>query len=195
MSAASSIVAIDRIAPRQCLKCTVIYPGLEAHAMFRANADSRRGQMHLAAQPRHVTCIACELTTRTQEKIRDRWRSKANDTISRHAKRLGITRHRLITEFGWHPDLIAHDLEHAYSNSCCYCDGGYAEMPNGLADLTIDVIDPGAPPYYRTNAQPCCATCNREKHQTPPHLWAAKLAGWDRWKRAHLAWPEGSLFA
>lgn len=192
MSAATTMVDIDRIAPRQCNRCLVIYPGLEAQAMFRL--DRARRQVHLATETRHATCIACELTERTRINAANRWLAKARTTIAHHAKRFNISRQRLTTEFGWRPELIAHDLEHAYANSCCYCDGRYEEMPNGLADLTIDIIDPTAPPYYRTNAQPCCATCNREKHRTPPHLFAAKLAGWERWRRAHDSWPEGSLF-
>lgn len=188
----SAMVEIDRIVPRQCNRCLVIYPGLEAIAMFRRNADSRPSAL---SRGYHATCIACELTERTRTNAANRWLTKARHTIAHHAKNFKIPARRLIAEFGWRPELIAHDLEHAYANSCCYCDGRYDQMPNGLADLTIDIVDPNAPPYYRTNARPCCATCNREKHRTPPHLFAAKLAGWERWRRAHDSWPDGSLFS
>jgi RNase P subunit RPR2 len=180
-----SITELDQIRPRQCRRCLVLYPGLEAVAMFRRKTTDQV----------HLVCIACELTERTRINAANRWLAKARATIAHHAKRFNIPQRRLINDFGWRPDLVAHDFEHAYANSCCYCEGRYDEMPNGLADLTIDIVDPGAAPYYRTNARPCCATCNREKSRTPPHLFAAKLAGWERWRRAHIAWPEGSLFS
>lgn len=190
-----SLADLDGHPSRRCIRCGTTYPGLEAEAMFRLNPHDRRrrGQVHLSTT-RKATCIACELTERTRRNAANRWLAKANASIAHHARRLGIPRERLRTDFGWKPELIAHDLEHAYANCCGYCDGRYDEMANGLADLTLDIVNPEDPPYYRTNVSPCCLTCNREKGRTPPHLFAAKRTGWERWRRNHAAWPEDSLF-
>jgi hypothetical protein len=59
-------------------------------------------------------------------------------------------------------------------------------MGHGLADITLDVIDPAAAPYYGTNTKWACQTCNREKGTTPPALWGAKLNAWRQWEK----WQE-----
>jgi hypothetical protein len=54
-------------------------------------------------------------------------------------------------------------------------------MGHGLADITIDIVNPREPPFYDTHVKHCCGTCNKEKSQTPPELWARKLICWDQW--------------
>jgi len=88
-------------------------------------------------------------------------------------------RHR----YGWDIDRMAHDLLHTHENTCPYCWQPFSEMEHGLADVTLDVVDPDAEPHYRTNTRWCCASCNREKGRTPPHDWAVKLACWERWRQ------------
>jgi hypothetical protein len=55
-------------------------------------------------------------------------------------------------------------------------------MGHGLADLTLDIIDPTKDPYYSTNVKWVCATCNKEKQRTPPEHWGAKLVAWQMWR-------------
>jgi hypothetical protein len=55
-------------------------------------------------------------------------------------------------------------------------------MTHGLADVTIDVIDPAKEPFYSTNTRPCCMTCNRAKHDMSPEDWAKRLLGWRLWR-------------
>ena len=66
-------------------------------------------------------------------------------------------------------------------------------MPNAQWQVTMDIIDPEKPPHLEINAQPCCQTCNREKSNTSPELWARKLRAWAEWEahqRTRTAPPE-----
>jgi hypothetical protein len=77
---------------------------------------------------------------------------------------------------------VAHILEHAFDNTCVYCREPYKNMENAQWQVTIDIIDPRKAPYLATNVQPCCQTCNREKSNTDPELWARKLQAWAGWE-------------
>jgi hypothetical protein len=55
-------------------------------------------------------------------------------------------------------------------------------MDNAQWQVTMDIIDPRKAPYLATNVQPCCQTCNREKSNTDPELWARKLQAWAGWE-------------
>lgn len=133
-------------------------------------------------------CIGCEQSTRDATKGESRWRAKARDALNRHADRfiadgLAVDRADFATRYGWDVGRMAHEAEHAYSNGCGYCGHRFQEMGHGLADITLDILDPTALPFYATNVKWCCATCNREKARTPTAVWGAKLACWAKWRR------------
>lgn len=157
---------------KHCRQCGLDFPEEE---FFRRTST----RMHLR---RMAVCIGCETTRRTEEKERDRTMVKARDTIRRHAARLRVSVETLSERFGWMPAQIKHDIEHAAKNGCPYCHRSFASMGHGLADITIDIIDPAKPPFYTTNTKIACQTCNREKAKTAPETWAGKLICWARWE-------------
>lgn len=183
--------------PRKtCTRCGGSY---REDVFFRHDSNANR---HTRVTVRAI-CIGCEQKARDAEKQRNRFPAKARAAISSHARKFvkkGILQvaEELTTVFGWDPKALAHDFEFAYNNGCAYCRRKYSTMGHGLSDLTIDILDPDALPYYSTNTKLCCSTCNKEKGQTPPHLWAAKLIEWAKWeaRQIFLAGKEwiGPLF-
>ena len=131
---------------------------------------------------RRSVCVGCLQTGRDYEKQRNRFRVKARNTIRSHAARLKISKEELTKKFGWTIDRVEHLMRHAWENTCAYCWRPFKELPHGLADLTIDVIDPFRDPHVETNTTICCSTCNKEKQRTPPGEWSEKLRSWRIWK-------------
>ena len=161
-----------------CPRCGTHYPADVAEVMF---ARHRRALgIHRA---RHSVCIPCEQTRRDDKKRARRWLTKARDTLKNHAKNYDLSPEAFGARYGWDVERIAHDLEHAYANTCCYCWNPYAEMGHGLADVTLDIEDPDDPPYY-ANTTPCCITCNRAKARLTKDQWARRLQGWRLWRQA-----------
>lgn len=179
---------------KRCPRCGVVYPPDEAAAFFTLN-----GSEHSTTRRRRI-CQGCEVTARTQAKLRCRSVLKAADTRRRHAKKWidrGDVRNvrDFGRRFGWEIKQMAHDIDHAHRNGCPYCFQLFSTMPHGLADVTLDIVDPEDEPDYRTNTRWVCQSCNREKARTPPALWGAKCRAWARWRAEHAAdWPQGSLF-
>jgi len=163
---------------QQCRKCRGWF---DQQAFFRKNPDNR-SRAHISAREFRVICIGCETTARTELKNADSWLAKARSTIRRHASRYKKTTKEFVRLYGWDAPRIAHILKHAFDNTCPYCREMYATMPNAQWQVTMDIIDPSKQPYLETNVQPCCQTCNREKSNTPPELWARKLRAWAVWK-------------
>jgi 5-methylcytosine-specific restriction endonuclease McrA len=132
-------------------------------------------------------CRPCEQTARDGKKVSNRWAVKARDVIRRHAVRLGTrwqdikTPDDLIRIYGWDAERLAHDAEFQYANGCNYCGHPYREMGHGLADITLDVQDPDARPFYRTNTKWCCQTCNRRKGNTSPDAFEADRQIYECW--------------
>jgi hypothetical protein len=141
-------------------------------------------------------CIGCELSARTRKAQANRIRKKAGNARTRHAHtyrerqipgRFVLpsyvrTSEDFYREYDWDTDQMAHDIEHASQNGCPYCWQLFSTMEGGLKNITLDIVDPRLPPYYRTNVRWCCNTCNREKQRTPPDLWGAKLSMWKLWR-------------
>jgi hypothetical protein len=100
---------------------------------------------------------------------------KARDTIRRHTRRLGVG---LTGRYGWLALRIAELMKRSYEGACAYCMRPYRGMGHGLHDITLDVIDPRAAPYFATNVTFCCRTCNLEKGTMTPVQWAERLAYW-----------------
>lgn len=171
----------------KCRKCGLVAHGAdEIEAAFRSTS----GAHACAPARRRAVCRLCEVTARTEEKRANRWRAKARGALNRHAdkyadKGLIASRAEFAERFRWDVDRMARDLEHAAAHDCVYCHNAYSEMGNGPADLSFDVMDPDADPYYETNVTICCQTCNREKGQTPKRLWGPRLAFSARWRSWH----------
>ena len=160
---------------QQCLRCAGWF---DQEAFFRKNPGGRKA--HICAY--RAVCIGCEITARTDDKKKDPWFAKARSTIRRHAARYRKTTKEFVRLYGWDTVRIAHILKHAFDNTCPYCRETYAGMPNSQWQVSVDIIDPSKPPFLETNTQPCCQTCNREKSDMPPELWARRLRCWAEWE-------------
>jgi hypothetical protein len=168
-----------------CQTCGTTYPADVAEMFFRRGWSSR------IRDERRRVCIGCEQTLRDERKRLCRAKTKAHDTIANHANKYGMRKADFARKYGWDADRIAHDVEHAYENTCNYCWRPYAEMEHGLADVTIDIVDPQKEPYYATNTKPCCRTCNTEKGPLNPEQWARKRIGWQLWQDHQTLIAEG----
>ena len=164
-------------AKRTCSRCRFTQP----EWMFRVSRPKTRkdrGGVVCYTRVAHQ-CKSCEQELRDTKKKSDRFLQKARGTRYRHAKKLAGEFGIEVSEFGRHFDWdiaqIAHDMEHAFKNGCPYCRDPFSAMPGGLQSLTIDIVDPRKPPFYRTNTRLCCETCNKEKQQTPPERWEENL--------------------
>jgi 5-methylcytosine-specific restriction endonuclease McrA len=154
---------------RRCNRCGTTYPPHLVEGAFRFRGlDASRPRS--TGRGRSV-CRPCEQTQRDQRKISNRWAVKARDVIRRHAVRFGIDKNDLVTRYGWEPERLAHDAEFQYGNGCTYCGEKYAEMGHGMGDITLDVLRRDEAPYYRTNTNWCCQTCNRKKGTTTPEAF------------------------
>ena len=165
----------DEPVKQRCKECGGWY---DRDAFFRKNPGGRKA--HISAY--RQICIGCETTTRTKRKKADRWLAKARSTIYRHAKKYGRTSTEFIRVYGWEPARVAHILEHAHDNTCPYCTDSYKDMPDSKWQVTMDIVNPKRQPFLTINTQPCCQTCNREKSNTDPEVWARKLVAWREWK-------------
>lgn len=189
---------------RQCSRCG----GLFAETFFRKSPDQR---LRAGIAARRYVCIGCEQTARDEKKGRRRSLVKANNAIRSHARtyvRKGLVSDQaaFAERYDWHADQLAHDIEHAAANGCPYCRRAYADMAHGLADVTLDIIDPRAEPYYRTNVRWVCSTCNKAKQDLSPERWGEQLQAWQRWEHRqhelgqaeaceyHEPRPTGCLF-
>jgi hypothetical protein len=138
---------------------------------------------------RELDCKACRLTARTDMKnatsidgVLGRHLVKARWAIAHHARkfiRAGVVRSKkeLVVVFGWRAVDMARDIAYTWTNGCPDCSRPFAQIPNGLSSMTIDIIDPRQPPHYRTNTRWVCRACCRVKAAIPPEDWAA----YQRW--------------
>ncbi len=179
-----------------CGKCGGTY---DRDAFFRVNVSNAFD----TGRQRRPNCIGCELTARSLAKEENRIIVKAITARTRHCAKLAM-RHagrpmdgdEFGETFGWSIDRMVADIERAEQSACCYCERPFADMPGGLAEITIDIVDPARKPYYKTNCRWCCSTCNSEKSHTAPELWERKLLAWKQWNVRQNAAPEerGLLF-
>jgi hypothetical protein len=108
-------------------------------------------------------CIPCRQERRDAYKLANRWVVKARTTRRDHGKKLGIPVPILEHHYGWVLDRMARDLEHAYGGDCPGCGQPFAQMPNGLQDLTVDVMNRNGAPVWGVNTRALCQTDNRRK--------------------------------
>jgi len=174
------------ISQQICRRCGTTYYGDEVQAMFAQRTD-RQKYTNV-----NSVCNPCLLTARTNAKLVNRFITKAKSTFNHHAKGFMEPRKdrpawiaasvELADRFLWDIPRMSHDMEHAWQG-VCECGQRFQDMPNGLHDLTIDIINPVEPPYWGMNTRFICTTCNRKKSKTPPNLWGASQAGWARWNK------------
>jgi hypothetical protein len=178
---------------RRCSRCYTFYPAFLVEDAFRSN----RGLNALSPSARSI-CRPCEQTKRVEAKRGNRWSAKARSLIGRHANSLGVTKERLINEYGWDARQIEDDARYQYENVCGYCRHPYKDMAHGPSDLTLDVIDRDRLPYYSTNTLWCCATCNRAKGISTPESFERRRLVYKLWAVRKPYDPiyddEGSLF-
>lgn len=174
---------------RRCSRCGGEY---DEEAGFRLT----RSVAARAATPsdRRPVCIPCEQTARDQKKEARRVLVKADRAIRSHTERFNkrhgsdLTVSHFVERFDWDRDQLAHDIEHAFTNGCHRCRRMFRDMPNGLANLTIDVIDPRQLPYYRTNIRVgLCKTCNSAKRDLTLEEDGKRLEVWAQWERRQEA--------
>jgi hypothetical protein len=137
-------------------------------------------------------CIGCRQTDRDIKKAADPWIAKVRSSIAHHAKKFELSAVAFCRQFGWTIDRLAYVLSHAYDNTCEYCYRSYKEMRNGLADITLDIVDPKQPPFFPTNVKPCCRTCNTEKGSMSPERWARRLIYYREWAEQQGRVPRQS---
>lgn len=118
----------------------------------------------LTRQTRKAVCPMCLQEQKDKRKHQDRAIEKARRMLYTHAKKYGMKPAQFARKFGWSIIQMAHDINHNFENWCPYCTQPYQSMGHGLADLTLDIINPNEPPYY-TNVRFCCSTCNSIKGQ------------------------------
>jgi len=121
---------------------------------LRVNVKPYRGQV----------CPMCLQEERDKHKRKDRAVAKATRMLYSHAKKYGMKPMAFAKKFGWSITQMVHDINHNFDNWCPYCTEAYQKMGHGLADLTLDIINPQDPPYYE-NVRFCCSTCNSIKGQ------------------------------
>lgn len=131
--------------------------------------------------------MGCEQTARDERKQRDRMLQKIRDTIRRHARKLGVTRDRLMHHYGWTVEKLRQDaLDHYERKGCGYCDKAFLKGAT-MNDLTLDIVDPTAEPFYTFNVKWICNACNRMKQLASPVVFAIRLAMWKRWHARQAA--------
>jgi hypothetical protein len=166
---------------KTCKKCGLTFEPAEA---FFSLSRGKRVENNSFLR---ATCDGCRLNARTERKKQNRPKEKARRSWHYHAdkyvkRNMADSRNDFAQRYGWDLDQMAHDIKHAHANGCPYCHQMFFEMEHGLADVTLDIINPDLPPYYETNARWVCMTCNREKQKTSPDLWGAKLQCWKQWR-------------
>lgn len=164
---------------RRCIRCGETF---DLSFFRRAHSQLQVRDTH------HRVCRGCEQTSRDTAKQANRPRVKARGALRTHAARyrrkgLNLTDREFAERFGWCIDTMAHDIEYQAGNGCPYCRKQFSSMAHGLADVTLDIIDPSKLPYYRPNVRWVCSTCNKAKGATPPEEWGRMLESWAKWER------------
>lgn len=155
---------------RQCTKCKGIYP-LE---FFGSTGNV--GAMHCS---KRGICKGCRQTEKDEKKEQNRFLVKARNTIRNHAKKYRFKPKEFIEKFGWDEKKLARDFEAA--KECKECGKKYESMAHGLADKTLDIIEPNNDPYPH-NSRIICMTCNREKSKYSSDVWGIIKRGWRLWE-------------
>jgi len=161
---------------RRCSRCGGVFDEI----FFSRNT---RGSAIANPSNWRSVCNGCQQTGRDTVKRGNRPLAKARATTRTHSRKyigrgLASDLADFKDRYGWDDQQMAHDIEYQSGNGCPYCHKQFSSMAHGLADVTLDVVDPQALPFYRTNCRWVCSTCNKAKRDDPPELWARKLQCW-----------------
>ena len=165
-----------------CEKCGDTYTGDEIPLASYDETRPARWTHHMVCRPLRTICRFCVMQARHDRRAEhvDRLRHKARTATksewSRKYQHLAANVTEFARLYGWDYDRMARDLEAAQAHRCPYCDQEFLDLP----DVTLDITDPDAPPYYGTNARWICKTCNQAKGQLSPREWSIVLAIWRR---------------
>lgn len=151
------------MADMTCTNC-----GVTAAEKFFPRTRTRSGKFAIGKRQRRPICAMCLQQEGDKHKRHNRAITKAKQMLYSHAQKYNSKNGTRLTPaqfgetFNWKIYQMAHDITHNFENWCPYCLDAYKNMDHGLADLTLDIINPNELPYY-TNVRYCCATCNRRK--------------------------------
>lgn len=150
---------------KTCPRCGKTKPVEE----FRVDVTNRHELMPKIYRKKF--CKVCEVEVRLEKKHANRYLSAFRQRRQSHARSTGFGVAQLKT-MGWDEIQRSREMQAQYENGFCpgcIDDDGtvhfYREMTQGLAELTIDIIDPAAPPVWPGNVQWLCMTCNRRKQR------------------------------
>jgi hypothetical protein len=161
------------IATKECRQCRHVKPVDE----FRIKSPGRRDVTPKVY--RAPVCKVCEVTNRCEAKELEPYKPAFAQRRRAHASRYGCTVKEL-ERLGWDTERRAIEMraqfEHGFCPNCIETADGsvkvhfYRDMSRGLAELTIDRINPDLPPMWPGNVQWLCATCNKRKQDHNPIL-------------------------
>ena len=143
--------------------------------------SSFRRKCGLVYQTTKKVCPMCLQEKKDQRKHQNRALTKARDMLYSHTRRYNakhgtqLKPAQFARKFGWSIRQMVHDIAHNFENWCSYCEEPYTGMGHGLADLTLDIINPDESPFY-TNVRYCCHTCNTIKGQRGAAAFGFHLA-------------------
>jgi 5-methylcytosine-specific restriction endonuclease McrA len=133
---------------------------------------------------RAAICQVCIVGNRCAQKERDPYRPAFAQRRRAHASRYGCSVKDL-ERMGWDTDRRAIEMQAQFENGFCpncveTSDGTvkvhfFRDMSRGLAELTIDRINPDLPPVWPGNVQWLCATCNKRKQDRDPILHGQRI--------------------
>lgn len=169
-----------------CTRCGGEYPE-HWFRISRSHSDKSRERFYRRFATRAPVCKGCERTAKDANKRKHRAAFKARTAINRHGKNLadkGIIGNpkELETLYGWDVRIMAHELEHTYSNGCPICHDSFASMVNGYRDLTLDIKDPKQKPWYGSNTQWICLSCNVSKSNRTMEEFGEDQHWWRAWE-------------
>ncbi len=144
---------------------------------------------------RRPFCTICHQTRRDKRKSVDRWLEKARWTLTHHMKSLKRTRDELIKIFGWDVRKMAGDCEHAFKYTCDYCGTKFDDMVHGMADITLDIVNIKAAPFYNVNTRWVCNVCNARKKRMSTGEWGRYLQYVTSWKAQQRKLEKNPLLA
>jgi hypothetical protein len=167
------------IATKRCRQCQLTKPVDEFRIAGNRTRDVTRAELRRAP-----VCKVCEVTNRCEAKELDPYRPAFAQRRRAHASRYGCTVKELERQ-GWDADRRSIEMraqfEHGFCPNCIETADGtvtvhfYRDMSRGLAELTIDRINPDLPPIWPGNVQWLCATCNKRKQDRDPILHGQRI--------------------
>lgn len=149
---------------KRCSRCGKVKPLDE----FPINV-TRRSELTPTIY-RKRACKVCEVERRLAKKQANRFADAFDNRRRRHASSTGYTVAQL-KAMGWddrRPREMEAQFRHGFCPTCIDDDGTvhyFRDMTQGLAELTIDIVDPSKPPVWPGNVQWLCMTCNRAKQK------------------------------